>query len=251
MEEQETREKSTPKRSEGNGSLRKAIIVFVTTLVVLAGGGFGAFRAGLLDSLFANNSGNENAQSDSVAIVNNENIMRANFEDRLAQETAQYQQQGIDVTTPENIQQIQNQVMQTMVNEMLLVQNANAVGITPTESEINDRYSSIAEQYGGMDKLSEILNQQGIAQDQVQSDIRRQLTIEHYLATQVDTSGVTVSDEEARATYDQAIIRQTDVPPYEEVVENIKQQVQQRKQDQLVSDFILMLREKSAIEVLL
>ncbi|MDP3995093.1 MAG: SurA N-terminal domain-containing protein [Patescibacteria group bacterium] len=251
MEEQNTDplQGAAPSQSKG------LPIKLIASAVVLIVAGFLLWYFGGLDSIIGGGGTPEQAenqeQTEVVARVNGDEILRATYEQRLDQTNAQYQQDGFDPNREDVAAQIQDQVIQNLVNELLLMQNAAAAGISLSQEEIGAEYANLAAQYGGEQELEAAISQQGISRSQLESEISRQLTIERYLSQEVDTEGIAVTDEEAQAAYDEIASNQEDAPPFADVAENLKEQMRQQKVSQLVSDFIAALREQSDIEVLL
>jgi len=192
-----------------------------------------------------------NQEADSaVAIVNNESISQANFEKELALSNQNYSSQGVDVTVPENKNIIESEVLDLLINKLIVIQSAEAAGITVSEADIDEQYQIVINQAGGEDALNKILDSQGVDKAQLAADLHRELMIQKYLSLSVDVAGIAVTDEEAKASYDKLAETETDLPPLDQIFDQIKQQLLVNKQQVVVNTFVDELRAKSQVEIL-
>ena len=149
--------------------------------------------------------GGGDVPSDAVAQVKGQTITQAQFDELLAQAKKSYATQKRPFPkagTPEYAT-LKNQAVQYLVQRVEFQQEADKLGVTVSDSEINKRLDKIKKQYfGGSDsRYQKQLKQQGLTDEQVKSDIKAQLLQEKIFAKV--TSNVKVSDSELQKYYDQ------------------------------------------------
>lgn len=125
-----------------------------------------------------------------VALVNGEAITRNELTTQMS-------------LLPEGIASNMNQeqVLNQMVDERLLMQEAESLGITPSAAEIEAEYQSLLER-GQMteQQLLQNLATYGLEKEDLQAMLRRQLTIDMLFEQKVN---VNISEDEVRAFYNE------------------------------------------------
>ena len=162
----------------------------------------------LVLALFAAGCGGSDEQSvpaDAVAVVGDEEIDKAQFDQLMEQARSSYKAQEREFPeagTPEYTT-LRNQAMQFLVQRAQFEQKAEELDIEVTEADVDARLKQIKEQYFGGDekKYEEQLKQQGLSDEQVRRDIRAQL-IQEKLFEKV-TSDIKVTDEEIEKHYNE------------------------------------------------
>jgi FKBP-type peptidyl-prolyl cis-trans isomerase (trigger factor) len=190
-----------------------------------------------------------NGDEEAVASVNGEEISKSTFDAQVAQITTSAGQQGIDVENPETQSLIEEQALDTLVNTELLVQGAAGAGITISDEAIEEQFQSIATQIGGEDALRTQISQLGLTEEEVRANIADELAINQYIAVNVDTNALTVSDTEVQAFYDEISAGQEEVPPLETVGGQIEAQLLETKEQDAILALIAELKEVADIEL--
>jgi len=186
-----------------------------------------------------------------VATVNGVTITRAAYVKNREQVLASAQQQGIDVTDPTILAEIDAQAVQTLVNTELLTQEATKRGITVTPEDIQARYDEIIEQIGGSEALVTRMAELSLTEDGLRGDIKGELLIQALFAEVIDVTSIVVTEEEIKAVYTQVSASQAETVPFEEVREIIESNLRLSKEQALVTEYIESLRATAEIEVLL
>jgi peptidyl-prolyl cis-trans isomerase C len=131
---------------------------------------------------------------DAVAIVNGKSITRSELESQTSLLPEQYRL----FMTPE-------QILDQMINEELLVQEAVKRGVEPSEEEIEESYQDILDAGNLTEELlMENLASYSLTVDDMRAMLTKQLTINKLLEEAVDKV-TTVTEEDARAFYDENI----------------------------------------------
>jgi hypothetical protein len=224
-----------------SGSGKKIIIAVVVLIIILVGGYF-VFK----------HSGAGSASAQSVATVNGVALPKTTFDTQLASAIASYAAQGVSATsTPEELAQIKQQVLDNMIDNELLNQGVKAAGITASSTEVEAQYQALVSQAGGADKLATELTQSKMTDAQLRQNISNQLAVQAYLLQNIDVSTITASDAEVAAFYAQYSAQQKaagqTVPALTDLSAQIKQQIISNKENTAVTNFIAGLRAKATI----
>lgn len=148
--------------------------------------------------------GEEGIPGDSIAVVGDQEIPKAEFDALLAQAKASYTAQKREFPkagTPE-YNTLKTQAVQFLVQRAQFEEKARELEVEVTDKQVEDRLAQIKKQYfGGSDKkYREQLEQQKLSDEQVRRDIRAQL-IQEGIYKKV-TDDVKLSDAQVRKYYE-------------------------------------------------
>lgn len=188
------------------------------------------------------------AEAPSVAKVNGVAIPKATFDTQLASALAAYKAQGIDVDKEENLTLVKNQVLNDLISNELVMQGIAKAGIKPTAQEVEVQFQAVLTQAGGADKLKTQLVTANLTEEQLRENLSRQLAVQAYLVKNVDISSITVTDAEIATFYKDNVSTQKDAPKLKDVSEQIKQQLLNTKQQELINKFVESLKAGAQIE---
>lgn len=162
-----------------------------------------------------------------VATVNGEKILNNEFEDYSAQVLAQ----SSPGQEPDN-----NQIIEGLINEKLIIQEAARRGIEVSDAEINAEYDMLALQFGSEDDFKTVIEQEGITTDYLKKLIYRSLIVERYGDLIIEENDISASEEEIKAFYDEVATFQDDLPALDE---NVREQIE----EQLVNDMLMSVMD--------
>lgn len=91
-------------------------------------------------------------------------------------------------------QQFRTQMLDQMVNEKLISQEARKNGVTVTPAEIDQKITQLESNVGGAQMLDTLLQQQGQTRDSLKSQLAIQLSIEKLYAKDATVSAQEVED---------------------------------------------------------
>lgn len=223
--------------------MKKNVLLIVgIVLVLIAGIAYILFnKETRLQSSDSNNS------KGVVALVNGEEISQVDFDELYIQMTSG---QGIDVSNldPQTIEQLKNQTIDTIVSQTLLRQVAEASGLSATEEEIDLQLTNIKSQFSNDTEFEEALSSEGMNQDALRAQIASNLLIQSFIENELKLSDITATESEISVVYDEASAMQ-EIPPLEDIYEQVKQSVIQQKQQKLMEDYIKGLREDAEIKI--
>jgi foldase protein PrsA len=153
--------------------------------------------------LVACGSEKEAVPSNAVAVVGDETITKAEFDQLMEQARESYkgQKRAFPKAGTEEYQALRGQAMQFLVQRAQFEQKAEDFDIKVSDDDVDARLAQLKKQYFKNDdkKYREQLEQQGLNEDQVKEDIRAQL-IQEKIYAEV-TKGAKVSDKEIEASY--------------------------------------------------
>ena len=196
---------------------------------------------------------NDAAGNDAVvATVNGTDILQSDLAQSMPQAEQAVAQQGVDLESPEAEGFVQEQALSVVINTLLLIQAAEASGVTASEDEVATQISAIETQLGGAEAFAAQVASLGLTDEQVRNDIREQLLIDAYLQQTDEFSQVAVTEEEVASFYETLQQQNGDaLPSFETIAPQIEQQLLFQKQQQAVLEIINRLRDEADIEILI
>ena len=201
------------------------------------------------EKLGINTPNQNNEIAGPVAIVNGEEIPRSEFETLKSQIVTQ---QNIDFSTfePAVETQFDAQIAEELIAQALVKQAAAASDISVSEEEVDAQIEIVRDEFGGQEVLDEMLDTEGISQEEFRDLIKTGITTQVFLERELNLSSVTATNEEIEALYNEAAT-QGDIAPLEEVRTQVELSVIDQKQQALIAEFTSQLRTSANIEVLL
>ncbi|MTI46484.1 peptidylprolyl isomerase [Sporosalibacterium faouarense] len=186
----------------------------------------------MVSIIFTGCSSNE---SDIVAKVNGEEITKTQLDDNFAMQRKMIENQyGTDVWTQEMgdgrlfEDVFKEKVLEGLVQEAILVQEAKEQGIEVTDEEVNTEIENLKEANGGEENFNKSLENSGITIDYLKDALRKEMIISQYQEKYM--GDLEVSDAEAeeqfnanKDNYIQAKVRHILVNTEEEAQDIISQ----------------------------
>jgi hypothetical protein len=190
-----------------------------------------------------------------VAVVNNEELTGVEYNAALTSFQGQMQQTGQDPTSKEVAEQVKGQALDALVNHTLILQKAKEAAITASEAEINERYATFEEQFGGEKAMKKALEAESMDVKTVKEQIAESLLVEKYQEKVVPADEVKVTDKEIQVYYDQAAAQskeagqEQELPPLKEASEEIKGILKQQQQQEILATHVEELKAEAKIEL--
>ena len=206
--------------------------------------------ASIIDSLIVE----EEAQSDGngpVATVNEQEISRIAYQNKLLEITNALIRLGFNTNNTKIAAEIRQQAIAELINFELLYQAATADGYGVTKEDVEAEYQNILTDMGSEEVLLLTLQDRNLTTADLLADIKKQLVVIKYIEEKLDLSAVRVESEEALAYYDQIIVTNPELPSFETIEADLIDQLIAEQQQQLVTDFVQVLRETATIETLI
>lgn len=139
-------------------------------------------------------------------------------------------------------EQFRTQTLNQIINEKIIMLEANKNGVTVQDMEINAKIAELEGNVGGKEALDNLLSQQGQTKDSLRNQIRVQLAI-----TKLYEKDATVSAEEVSKFVEEnkAQLRATDSAAQQKEAYDA---LQQQKLSQIFSQKFQELRQKAKIQ---
>ena len=139
------------------------------------------------------------AASSVVARVNGRPIARRDF-DLMVQ--VQFRQRGPGERRHEDLEAVRVAALDGLIDAELIYQKAQEAKVSVTGAEVRAEADRLKGLLGGPDATAQFLKEAGLAEKDLDEQVRRNLVVKRYIDTQV-AKGITISDDQARAWYDQ------------------------------------------------
>ncbi|MFW6282768.1 MAG: SurA N-terminal domain-containing protein [Minisyncoccales bacterium] len=237
----EGREKNTKKDNKG------LKIVGIVVLILLAIGAIFYFTDIIpKDSLDLNNEEAEQVdEEEKAALVNGETISKGELEARVKQVNAQTP--GTSSVTDQQ----KKQILQEMVDEELLYQEAKKEGVSADDQTIESEYQNTIEQFESEEQFQEALQENDLTEESLKKNIERGIVLNEYIKQIQEDSDVEVTEEEIQNFYDENIAGEEEAPELEEVKDQIEQQLLQEQTGQITNQKLEELKETADIQTFL
>ncbi|UNC92861.1 SurA N-terminal domain-containing protein [Candidatus Contubernalis alkaliaceticus] len=194
---------------------------------------------------------------DVVALVNGEEIIRRDYTLQLEQTKASYEMQGIDLRSRESqelLQQLEYFVLEDLINQKLVIQKAREENMQVNQEEIQEEYEETVSLFENEEQLVSQLADMNLTLEDFKTLIEEQLLYYQYLEEymeRVDPKELEVSPEEIETLYSLYSSQYQDMPDYEEVQQELEEELRWQKHDEVVKLLMNKIREDSEIKILL
>ncbi|MFG6117698.1 MULTISPECIES: SurA N-terminal domain-containing protein [Thalassobacillus] len=192
-----------------------------------------------------------------VAEVNGEEIKKEEFESAYKQQFQQAALQAQMSGQELNQDQLKKQMVESLVGQELLIQEANNRGYEATQEEKDKILEDLAEQnqLGSKDEFMAALEEQGMSKEEIDSQLELQVKMDQLIAE--EAGDLEPSEEELKQAYEQMKAQQEqmggegqgEVPPYEEVKPQLEEQVKMQKEGEEAQKLMKSLREDADVKV--
>jgi parvulin-like peptidyl-prolyl isomerase len=229
-----------PEKKQKGGKLLWVAII----LIVLAGIAIAIVfnPGGILDRVVP-----EDETGETVALVNGQKLRRSELVARVSQARSIFEAQGAKFETEEQIKELEDLSLENLINETLLIQEANDKGISAGDAEVEEQYKSIAEQSGGEEQLLNELAQNNVTPKEFRENIYKQMLLKNFIDSA--TTDVVVSDQEVSEYYNELEGQGADLPPLEEIRASVAYEIRQRKVADILVPMLNQLRESAEIQI--
>ena len=189
--------------------------------------------------------------NETVAIVNDKEILGIDYNAALASIQGQMQLMGQDPSSKEATEQAKNQAIDGLVGQTLLLQEADKKSYRVSEAAINEQLDEIKKQFKTEKELEAALNQSGMDMKALETRIADNLKLQQYVEKEVPVGKIT--DEEIQQMYDQYAEQGKgtgqEVPKLEDMKPQIEQSLQQQKQQQKLAQQVEELKKNATIDI--
>lgn len=219
------------------------------------------------------NTESETNMGESVAIVNGENIYEVEYERMTERMVSSYEQQGMSFEGEQGegmLEQIQQQTLEMMIQQKVLLQEVQRLGLSPSEESVDAQLSSIRNQFKTDEEYETALEQNMFSEKELKETLVQELSIEVYLDENM--TEIVVTDDELEEYYNlyksqqeeqiKAIedsgeeltedqLSMMEVPSFEEIEADLEASLNQQKEQEQIMILIDELIKDSDIEILM
>jgi len=187
--------------------------------------------------LVSQQSTKQGSQNDSpvVAIVNGVELTREEYNGRLAQSESKDSEQ----------------IVSQMVSEELVLQEAQKQNFVASDEAIQARYDQLKTNFESDEEFQQALVAEGLTEDQLKKNISEQIIIQQYIDKITQENPIEISDEEINAYYESSIEGTEEPPKLEEVYDQIRDQIKNTKQSEVIQGVVSNLSDQADIQILL
>lgn len=186
-----------------------------------------------------------------VAVVNGEEITQSRLDFQINQLATAQQIPPLN-GSPEEQLELQKTVLEQMIVERLLLEDAERQGISVSNESVDEQFSLVIEQIDlDEEAFLQLLSEQGMTVEGLRRSLHDQLVLEAYFDKLATDNNVSVSDEEVRAVFDAQTEGQETQIQFEDVSSQIRQQLEQQRIADLLPEIVERLKAESDIEILI
>jgi|SRR5690625_3243578 len=175
-----------------------------------------------------------------VATVNGVEIKGERYNPIYTQVKMQMAQFGEDIS---DLDFLKEQTLNVLVEQQLISQDAETLGIEITENEVEDEFATLKEQ--NEEQLDGVLEEFDLTEEEFKIQLRDDLITTEYIESELDTE---VTDEEVEGFYEELREENEDIDTLEEMEELIRAQLENQKTQEQLSEKVEDLKESAEIE---
>lgn len=201
-------------------------------------------EAGETSGLDLEVSADETYAEDKVVLeVNGEEILGEAYNTAYLDTKRYLLQNNQDVSDKDMLKQ---QTLQTLQSNTLVEQDAASMGITITEEDVATALEETKSQFETDDEYQQALERLAYTEAGFKASLKTQLLQQQYLEEAIEVE--TVTDEEVEEYYNLVKEQSDDVPPLEDVRDQIVAQLEQSKVQQAFQQKVTALKEEAEIK---
>ncbi|KAF0816594.1 MULTISPECIES: SurA N-terminal domain-containing protein [unclassified Cytobacillus] len=190
-------------------------------------------------------------ENKTVAIVNDQKILGREYNSVLTSSQMMYQQMGQDPTSKDAAEEIKKQTLDSLVGQTLLLQEADKKGYKASDEEIKKKLEETKGQFKDDKEFETAMKQAGLNPDSLETEISNNIKYTKYIEGEIKPEKVT--DAEIQKFYEeyasQGGAEGQEPPKLEEVKPQIKQNLEQQKQQEMLVKHVEELKKNAKIDI--
>lgn len=235
----------------------KKVVLFVCLMLVLALA-FGCSNGKKDSQAGADNkslTGVEQSEGEGevIAIVNGTKIYLSDMEELLKVTLADYKRQGLDLEYDdplEDFSYLKEDLLNELIAEELLLQDAKSMGITVTQEEIEEAIESAKNSFPTLEDFEENLKLYELEEDDLPEVVYKDILFNKYFDKVL--TPVTVSESDIAELYEKyKEMYKDDIPSLEEIRQDLEQELIGEAKSEQVSKIVEELKQKGDIQILM
>ncbi|QOR34719.1 SurA N-terminal domain-containing protein [Clostridium sp. 'deep sea'] len=187
-----------------------------------------------------------------LVVVNDENIIQSEFDIEYTKNIEYLQTNGTTLTKEQDTQ-LKNNILDSMIREMLIEQYAAKDEYEPTQEDIDKAYQAIIDNYESVEKFNEALKEAKTTEEEQKEILKKKLNTDKYLNDYVKEnnlySQVVVTDKEVEDEFLRIVMQSGNKElKLEDVKDYISSQIKNAKMSKLITTITTTLMTESKIE---
>ncbi|AKL93754.1 SurA domain-containing protein [Clostridium aceticum] len=224
--------------------LRKLFLIILSIVLLIS--------VSACSSTDNNVSGPAEEEGAVVALVNDTEIQRVDFENMVENMKLSYQQFGLDFDSEESkeiLELLQEEALNNLIQQQLLLQDAFEKNYTASTEEIAHEIEQIKAQFSSEEEFTTILETHQLTLESLEKSIADEIIISQYMENEI--GDLEVSEEEIRALYDDYSEFMEDLAEFEEMRFELEEELKYQKFQTTFTELIETLKAQSNIQILL
>src|SRR5690625_344535 len=176
-----------------------------------------------------------------IASINGTDIKGLEYNNTYAQTKMMFGQQGLDVSDQDSIKE---QVVDALVERELIMQDATEQGIDVSKKDVESELEKIKSE--NEEQFTMVLEQFNLTEDDYKEQLTFELVLDEYMNSELEEAKVT--DDEVKETYDELKEGNEEIPEFDEIKEDLKADLSERKQMEMLEEKIEQLKDKADVE---
>jgi hypothetical protein len=178
-------------------------------------------------------------EDDVVAVVNGEDVFGKTYNLVYAQLKMFSGQFGEEVDTDE----IKEATMDSLIDRQILMQEASTKGIEVSKETADSEFATLKSE--NEENLTDLLEQFQMTEETFKEQLQFELTLTEYKDKEITVS---VTDKEIEEYYEKAKEGNDEIPEFDEIKAELKDNIEQQKRDEALQQKIDEVRKKAKIE---
>lgn len=174
-----------------------------------------------------------------VAVVNGDEINGKTYNIVYSQLKLQAAQFNDEV----DLDEIKELTIESVIDRQLLIQEAKEIGIEYTDEEIEEQFLEMKENNG--EALETILGQYQFTEEMFKEQIKFEFIMNDFMNEAIEIS---VDDDELKEHYEKAKEDNDDIPPFDEIKNDLQRRLVQQKTTEQLEKLIEEAKEVAKIE---
>ncbi len=219
------------------------IVIFVLALVAV-----GAF---VYEKKGSGEISGANGVTTAMATVDGIEITKQQVDNRIERNRDALTAQGTDIDDPKTRAGLEKLTVEQLINETLVIADAERLGLSVTKKEISDQYDVIFNRFDSKETFQAELDKNRFTEESLRKNIERELLLQKYLQRVADADGelLSVTETEIKDLYDNLKAQNDSIPSLDEMRSQIEEQIRNQKLSQAASSAVNDLRTKANIVI--
>lgn len=185
-----------------------------------------------------------------AAVINGEKITKSDLDSKIEQLKNANQLQGIDLSDEKAVVEIKKQILNDLINEKIILQNAAKNGISANKTEVQATYDQLVSNFKSKEDFEKEMVLRKVTEQEVKESIANQMILSKYIEQNVNLKNISATDSEIKTLYDNYSSKQENMPKLEEIKTQLVNEIKQQKSRAILFEFVEKLKKGADIKIL-